>query len=145
MIDRTDGMDHVFCSQLPPTGNFGIAGLTAVQFPALLQNLRTSGTMNRSIHPTPAQQGGIGGIYDGVGVLACDVSLDQIQRDIVYFNFHLTDRKLLTSFTPAVECATSIACSLAVAVGTVPSSVTFPLFTKISMVNGPSGPVGASS
>src|SRR4051812_8362472 len=76
MPDRTDGVDHVPGRQAIAFGDLGIAGLAAVERPALGQQLLTRGTMDRAIDPAAAEQRFIRGVDDGVHREGDDVGLD---------------------------------------------------------------------
>ena len=73
---RAGGMDDVFCRQAVALGYLGLAGLAAVESAAFCQQLRTGGPVYGPVHAAAPQQGAVGGVDYGVGVLLCDVSKD---------------------------------------------------------------------
>ena len=75
-IDRPDGVDHVFRGQIIPLGNFGVSGLAAAQRAAFLNQLRTRGAVDSSIHTAAAQKRRIRSIDDSVDLHLRDVALN---------------------------------------------------------------------
>lgn len=61
------------------SSGLGLAGGTAVQSAALGQQLRPGRPVNDPVHPAASQQGGIGGIDDGVHLQFGDVPCDSAQ------------------------------------------------------------------
>ena len=64
--DRADGMNDMPRRQTITFGDFGAAGLTAIQGAAFGVQLRSRGAMDRAIDTAPAEQGRIRGVDDGV-------------------------------------------------------------------------------
>lgn len=54
--DRTDGMNHVPRRKLVTFGDFGAAGLAAIQGAAFGEKLRARGAMNGAIDAATAEQ-----------------------------------------------------------------------------------------
>ena len=78
-IDRSDGMDHPPGGQTPAAGDARFPRRAAADLATLLQDLGAAGPVNRAIHAAPAQEAGIGGVHDGLGILLGDVALDELQ------------------------------------------------------------------
>ena len=70
MPDRADGMNHMPRRQPITPGDFGVAGLAAMQRAAFGQQLRPGRAMDRAIDATAAEQRRIGGVDDGVNAQA---------------------------------------------------------------------------
>jgi len=63
---RAHGMDHMPGLQQIPSGDFGAAGLAAMEGAAFGKQLGPCRAMDRAIDAAPAEQGRIGGVDDGV-------------------------------------------------------------------------------
>lgn len=72
--DGAGGVEHILGLQAIAPGQFGLPGLTAVQRPALRQQLRPGGGMDGAVHAAAAQQRGVGGVGDGLRVRLGDVA-----------------------------------------------------------------------
>ena len=70
MPDRADGMNHMPRRQPIPFGDFGVAGLAAIERAAFGQQLGPSRAMDRAIDATAAEQRSVGGVDDGVNAQA---------------------------------------------------------------------------
>ena len=64
--DRADRVNDPFGRQPVALGDLRLAGRAAAQRPALREQLRPGGAMNRAIHAAAAQQGRVRGVHDGV-------------------------------------------------------------------------------
>ena len=73
--DGADGVDDVPAGQVIGGGQLGLSRLTAVEGAALRQKPRPGGTVDSAVHAAAAQQGGVGGVDDGIGVGLGDVAL----------------------------------------------------------------------
>src|SRR5690606_30312590 len=56
-------------------GDLGVAGFATTETAAFLQQARTRGTVNRPVHPSPAEQFAVRRVHDRVDLQRCDVSL----------------------------------------------------------------------
>src|SRR5258708_16327518 len=72
-------MNHMPRRQTITFGDFGAAGLTAIQGAALREKLRPGGAMDRSIHAATAEQRIVRGVDDSVNAQARDVGDDDLQ------------------------------------------------------------------
>src|SRR6266404_534585 len=63
---RADGMNHMPCRKPVTPGDFGVAGRTAMQGAAFGEKLKAGRAMDGAIDATAAEQGGVGGVDDGV-------------------------------------------------------------------------------
>ena len=70
MPDRPDRMDHMPRRQPITSGDFGVAGLAAVERAAFSQQLGPGRAMDRAVHPTAAKQRRVGGVDDGINAQA---------------------------------------------------------------------------
>ena len=77
--DRTNGMNHMPGGQLVTQGDFGPAGFAAMERAAFGEKPGPGGTMDRAIDATPAEQGGVRGVDDGVNAQSRDVGDDDFQ------------------------------------------------------------------
>ena len=66
MPDRADGMNHMPRRQPISLGDFGAAGLAAMERTALGQKLRPGRPMDRAIDAATSEQGHVRGVDDGV-------------------------------------------------------------------------------
>jgi hypothetical protein len=64
--NRPDGMNDMARRQAITPGDFGAAGLAAVEGAAFREQLWPRRAMDRAIDAAPAEQGRIGGVDDGV-------------------------------------------------------------------------------
>lgn len=76
---RPDGMNHMPGRQPVPLGDFGVAGGTTMQRAAFGQQFGTGAAMDGAIDPTPAEQGRIRGIDDGVNAQTGDIGNNNFQ------------------------------------------------------------------
>jgi hypothetical protein len=58
--------------------DLGLAGATALERAAFLEQLRPGSRMNRAVHAAATEQAGIGSIDDGIGILPRDVPEDEL-------------------------------------------------------------------
>src|SRR5208282_2960770 len=76
-VDGADGVHYVFGGQSSGGGDDGFAGREGTDFgydaPALLQDGRAAGTMDGTVDASAAEEGGVGGIDDGLRRFFCDV------------------------------------------------------------------------
>ena len=79
MPDRADGMNHMPRRQTIASGDFGVAGLAAVERAAFGKKLRPGGAMDRAVDAAAAEQRRIGGVDDGVNAQGRDVGDDDFQ------------------------------------------------------------------
>ena len=77
--DRTDGMNHMPRRQPITLGDFGVAGLAAMERAAFGQQLGPGRAMDRAIDAAAAEQRGIRGVDDGVNAKRRDVGDDDFQ------------------------------------------------------------------
>jgi hypothetical protein len=63
---RTHGVNHVPRRQLVTLGDFGVAGLAAMEHAAFGEKPGPGGAVDGAIDATAAEQRGIGGVDDGV-------------------------------------------------------------------------------
>ena len=73
-INRSDGMDHIFCFQVITSGDLRLTGLTAVQLSALFEQSGTGCTVDRSVNAASAEQRIVRGIDDRINMQLCDVA-----------------------------------------------------------------------
>lgn len=71
--DRADGVDHMLGRQAIAAGDLGGAGIAAAQSPALGQQLRPGGAVNRAVDAAATEQASVGGVDDCVHVKRRDV------------------------------------------------------------------------
>ena len=64
--DRANGMNHMPGWQPISPGDFGAAGLAAMERAALGEKPRSGRAMDRTVHAAAAEQSAIGGVDDGV-------------------------------------------------------------------------------
>ncbi|MDB5579708.1 MAG: hypothetical protein JWR80_4884 [Bradyrhizobium sp.] len=64
--NRPDGMNDMARRQAITPGDFGAAGLAAMEGAAFREQLWPRRAMDRAIDAAPAEQGRIGGVDDGV-------------------------------------------------------------------------------
>ncbi len=85
--ERADGVDDVACPQASRGCGDGLSGgKTANASNNLAASLKDGGTahaMDGEIHATPSEQGRIGGVYDGVGLLAGNVARTEDHKNAV--------------------------------------------------------------
>ena len=74
--DRAGGVYYVVCRKLIPQSQFCLACFASAQCPAFRKQFRPGGGMDGTINPAAAQQGGVGGVYDGIYTGKGDVSDD---------------------------------------------------------------------
>src|SRR6478752_4408927 len=72
-------MDHMPRRQQVALGDLGVAGLAAAEGAAFGKKLHSGGTVDRTIHAAPAEQGRVGGVDDGVNAEGCDVGNDDFE------------------------------------------------------------------
>ena len=77
--DRTDGMNHMPRRQPVSPGDFGAAGLAAMERAAFGEQLGPRRAMDRAIDAAPAEQGRVGGVDDGVNAQGCDIGDDDFE------------------------------------------------------------------
>ena len=77
--DRPDRVNHVLRRQPVPSGDFGVAGRTAVERAAFGKQLRTGGAMDRAIDAAPAKERRIRGVDDGVNAQRGDIGNNDFQ------------------------------------------------------------------
>ncbi len=82
--DWADRVDDVFRRQVVSLRDFGLSGFAAPEGFAFLQQARTCGPMDGSVHPASAEQGFVGGVDYGVDLEAREITF----RD-GYFVCHL--------------------------------------------------------
>jgi len=61
-------VNHPERGQAIAPGDLGVARLAASQAPALFEQPRPGGTMDRSVDTAAAQKGAVGGVNDAVGL-----------------------------------------------------------------------------
>jgi len=66
--DRADGVDDVVDGEPAGAGDPGVAGGAPLEPSAFLQERRAGGAVDGSVDPAAAQQAGVGGVDDGVGL-----------------------------------------------------------------------------
>ena len=66
MPDRAYGVNHMPGRKPVASGDFGVAGVAAVQAVAFGEQLRPGRAMDRAVDTTAAEQRLIGGVDDGV-------------------------------------------------------------------------------
>ena len=77
MPDRADGVDDMLRRELAGGRRFCVAGLTAAEVPALLENRRAAGAMNRAVHASAAEERRVRRVHDRVDLLLGDVALNE--------------------------------------------------------------------
>ena len=73
---RADGVDHVARRQVVAAGQSDLAGRTAAERPALLEQLRAGGAVDRAVDASAAEQRRVRGVDDGVDLQSRDVVFD---------------------------------------------------------------------
>jgi hypothetical protein len=71
-------VDDVLRGQAIAARDLRLAGLATTEQPALMDQVRSSCAMDGAIDATTAEQGGIGGIDDGINVKPGDVTLQDL-------------------------------------------------------------------
>ena len=115
-------MDDVFCRQAVALGYLGFAGLAAVESAALGQQLRPGGPVYGPVHAAAPQQGAVGGVDYGVGVLLCDVSKDYL--DIAHPAHSFASISTLPSFAERLMALTLLFLA-EIIFSAMPSSICF--------------------
>jgi len=73
------GVEYVLRREVSGAGSHGASGGAAADAAAnlieLAHDLGTSGAMNRPVHTAAARQCRIGGVHDGIGRHACNITL----------------------------------------------------------------------
>jgi len=64
--DRADRVNNVFCRQVEAGGDFCIAGVSAAESPADLQQIRAGSAVNRPVNSATAEQAAVRSIYDSI-------------------------------------------------------------------------------
>ena len=90
--DGAGGVDHIAAGQVIGPGELGMAGFAAPQGAALGQQAGPGGPVDGPVHPQAPQQGGVGGVDDGVHPGLGDVTQDDGD---VFHGFLLYDVLLL--------------------------------------------------
>ena len=75
-------MDDVTGLEVVAAGDFGLAGAAAIEHAAFGQQLVSCGAMNGTVHTATAEEGGVGGIDDGIDVEGGDVGLESCEDGI---------------------------------------------------------------
>ena len=83
----SDGVDHIFARQTVRPRDLRLAGLAAVQRPALFKKPRSRRPVDAAVHSAAAEQRLVGCIYDGV------------HRHLSYIVANNTKRHILTAFS----------------------------------------------
>ena len=77
--NRSNGMDHVLGLQPITSGDFGVAGVAAVQCAAFGKQFGPRGPMDRAIDAAPAKERRIGGVDDGINAQCRDIGDDDFE------------------------------------------------------------------
>ena len=72
---RADGVDHMFCRQTVPAGNFGIACLAPMELPAFGEQSRPRRPVDRAVDAAAAEKRDICRVHDRV---------DRQRRDVAF-------------------------------------------------------------
>ena len=88
--DGAGGVDHIAAGQVIGPGELGMAGFAAPQGAALGQQAGPGGPVDGPVHPQAPQQGGVGGVDDGVHGYFRDVIANDDKGHIVY-RLHSSD------------------------------------------------------
>ena len=80
--DRPDRVDHVAGRQPARGRRLGIAHAAPAEQPALLEDRRAAGAVDRAVHAATAEQRAVGRVDDGVHLDRRDVALDQRDRNV---------------------------------------------------------------
>jgi hypothetical protein len=76
---RPHGMNHMPCRQTVTFGDFGVAGLAAMEGAALGQQFGAGRAMDRTIDAATAEQRRVGGVDDGVNAQRRDIGDNDFQ------------------------------------------------------------------
>src|SRR5207247_7889112 len=97
------GMDDLLGLQAPGVRDASLAGRAAADLPTLLEDRRSPGAMDRTVHPPAAEKRRIRRIDDGIGVLPGDVSLDQLDTGRPDGDLHVPLLAISSKTLPAVS------------------------------------------
>jgi len=84
MPDRADGMNDMPRRQTIRFGDFRAASLAAVEGTAFGQQLESGRAMDRTIHPTTAEQRGVRSVDDRVNAERRNIGDDDLQPRLAY-------------------------------------------------------------
>jgi len=76
---RPDGMNHMPRRQAITPGDFGVAGLAAMQRAAFDQQLGSGRAMDRTVDAATAEQRGVRSVDDGVNAQGGDIGDDDFE------------------------------------------------------------------
>lgn len=76
-------MDHIARLETAGGGDARLTGRATAQPATLGEDLGPSGPMDGAIDAAPSQEAGVGGIHDGLDLLARDVTLHQLQAPAI--------------------------------------------------------------
>ncbi len=99
-VDQYIGQ-HVFRLEAIPFTDLSISCLAPAKSSGFGQEFRSRCAMDRPVHPAPAQEGPIGRIDDGLRLLRCNVSLDDLNLRAADHCFHILLLLLTASAQPA--------------------------------------------
>ena len=74
--DRPNRVNYVPCGKAMSSGQTGAPGWASVEGPAFLYQTGAGGPMDRPVDHAAAEQGGVGGVDDGIHFERGDVALD---------------------------------------------------------------------
>ena len=77
---RADSVDHVARTQVPRTRRLRLSGRAPAEEPALGEQRRARGAVDRAVHPTPTEQARVRRVDDRVGVLLGDVTVKKLDH-----------------------------------------------------------------
>ena len=80
--DRPDGMDDMAGGQVIASGDFRLAGMTALELPALCKESRSGGTVNGPVNTAAPEQRAVRGIDNGIHPEGCDIRLDHFNHTL---------------------------------------------------------------
>ena|SRR6266849_3062918 len=80
---RTDRMDHMPGRQPIAAGDARLAGRTAADLAAFLQQLGPGGAVDRAIDAAAAEESGVGGVDDGVDIELGDIGFDDLDFQVL--------------------------------------------------------------
>src|SRR5260370_40857881 len=90
-VDWSDRVNDIERGQLAASGDHSFAGrqsfgkTSAPNLPALGEDLRSAGAMNRAVHTAAAEQRGIGRVHNCLNVLFGDVANDDAHAAVEKF------------------------------------------------------------
>jgi len=81
-------MDDPFRRQAVAFGNLCLASRSTAKRATFFEQFRSGSTVNRTVHPAPAQQRGVRSVDDRVHLLSGDVTFDNGEATLDGWRFH---------------------------------------------------------